>query len=170
MTLSACLYGACMILMFLMSCLYHAWRAGSTVKRVWRRFDYCSIYLQIGGSFAPILLSYVGGTKGLVLFAVQWAIILTGITFIGVFGPASLRKMHIGLYVALGWSALLLLPDILRRDPELMGWLLAGGVAYTLGIIPFARKTRGAHFLWHLFVLAGAVLQFVGIYRYVFLA
>ena len=58
---SGIVYGGCLFLMFLMSCLYHAFRTGSTVKRIWRRFDYCSIYLLIGGTITPIHLLFIGG-------------------------------------------------------------------------------------------------------------
>ena len=60
-------YGFCLIMMFLMSCLYHSFRWGSTVKRVWRRFDYISIYLLIGGTFTPMWLLFWGGRPGTIL-------------------------------------------------------------------------------------------------------
>ena len=72
-------YGFCLVMMFLMSCLYHSFRWGSTVKRVWRRFDYISIYLLIGGTFTPMWLLFWGGQLGTILCCVQWAIIITGI-------------------------------------------------------------------------------------------
>ena len=85
--LSSLVYGICMIVMFLMSCLYHAFRSGSGVKRLWRRFDYISIYLLIGGTFTPLWLVYWGNRAGAVLCIVQWVIIITGVTLVGVFGP-----------------------------------------------------------------------------------
>ena len=165
---SACVYGGCLALMFLMSCLYHAFRAGSTVKRIWRRFDYSSIYLLIGGTITPILLLFVGGTLGTVLCAVMWALIATGITFVGVFGPMVMRGLHFALFFTIGWSAVVFVPMMWNRSPALFWLILSGGLAYTLGMIPFARKTRGAHFIWHFFVLAGAALQWVGEWLYVF--
>lgn len=165
---SACVYGGCLLLMFLMSCLYHAFRAGSTVKRVWRRFDYCSIYLLIGGTITPFLLMLVGGTLGTVLCAVMWALIATGITFVGVFGPAVARGLHFALFFTIGWSAIVFLPRMWREAPSLLWFVLSGGVVYTLGMIPFVKKVRGSHFIWHFFVLAGAVLQWLGIYLYLF--
>ena len=165
---ASCLYGICFVLMFLMSCLYHAFRSGSKVKRLWRRFDYISIYLLIGGTFAPLWLVYWGDTLGLVLCIVQWAIIITGITFIGVFGPGRLRPLHMALYIALGWSGLMFLPHMLQNNLPLFYMTLGGGIVYTIGIIPFARKTRGAHFIWHFFVLLGAIVHWLGIYLFVY--
>ena len=151
------------------SCLYHAFRHGSAVKRLFRRFDYASIYLLIGATFAPILLSLVGGIYGFIFLIVQWTIILTGITFIGVFGPHRLRPLHMTLYVLLGWSALLLLPNLLSTNLSFFLFILGGGIAYSLGLIPFALKAKVSHFIWHFFVLLGAVTQWIGIYLHLFL-
>ena len=152
-----------------MSCLYHSFRHGSTVKRVFRRFDYSSIYLLIGATFAPVLICYIGGVFGWVFFAVQWLIIATGITLVGVFGPARLRFIHIPLYVILGWSALMLMPKMLSSDPGMFYFILGGGVIYSIGIIPFAIKARVSHFIWHIFVVAGTVVQWCGIFIYIYL-
>ena len=89
--MASCFYGISLILMFLMSCLYHSYKSGLAVKRLWRRFDYSSIYLLIGGTFAPLYLVYWGNVLGIVLFCVQWALIIAGITIICVFGPGRFR-------------------------------------------------------------------------------
>ena len=138
-------------------------------KRLFRRFDYSSIYLLIGATFAPVLLCFIGGVFGLVFFIVQWAIIVTGIALIGVFGPTRLKYIHNPLYILLGWSAIILMPRMLRDAPEMFYYVLFGGVVYSLGLIPFAIKARVSHFIWHFFVLAGAVVQWVGIYKYIYL-
>ena len=165
----AWIYFTGMFLMFTMSCLYHSFRYGSRVKRVFRRFDYSSIYLQIGATFAPILLAYIGGTFGTVFFVIQWCIIAVGITLVGVFGPARLRRVHIPLYLILGWCALAFIPRMFTQgDAAFFFWILAGGVVYSLGVIPFLIKRGPSHFIWHFFVLAGAVVQWVGIYLNVY--
>ncbi|SCW55368.1 hemolysin III [Ruminococcaceae bacterium YRB3002] len=157
-------YGISLFLLFLMSCLYHSFKKGSTVKRLWRRFDYSSIYLLIGGTTAPFYLVYWGDVKGIVIFCVQWALIITGVTFIGVFGPGRLRALHFTLYFLIGWSAVIFIPDWLRNDPAIFWMCLAGGVVYSVGMIPFIKDTRGAHFIWHLFVLAGAAVHWFAVY------
>ena len=167
--LGASIYFFGLFVMFTMSCLYHSFPHGTGVKRLFRRFDYSSIYLLIGATFAPPLLCVVGGTFGLVFFAVQWIIIATGITLVGVFGPTRLRFIHIPMYVVLGWSALMLMPSLISASFSLAMWILAGGVIYTLGIIPFTMKMKVSHFIWHFFVLAGAVVQWIGIYLFIYL-
>lgn len=165
---SSLVYGLCFILMFLMSCLYHSFRWGTTVKRVWRRFDYISIYLLIGGTFTPLWLLYWGGRTGLICCIAEWTVILAGVALIGVYGPERARKIHFTLYVVLGWCGLVFLPRMIQGNLPLFFWILGGGILYTVGIIPFAVKKRGAHFIWHFFVLFGAVAHWFGIYLFVY--
>lgn len=172
---AAIVYGVCFTLQMLFSCLYHSFRGGSTVKRIFRRFDYSSIYLAIGGTFAPLYLIYMsdkmwGVSWGIAFFAIQWTLIATGVTFVGVFGPGRLRWLHFTLYFAIGWSAIMFIPTWIQQDLPLFLWIISGGVTYTLGMIPFgALKNKPvAHFIWHIFVLAGSLLMWVGIYLYVF--
>lgn len=172
---AAIIYGLCFTLQMLFSCLYHSFKSGTTIKRILRRFDYSSIYLQIGGTFAPLYLIYMQEKMydypiGLIFCLVQWFIIIVGITFVGVFGPGRLRGLHFTLYFALGWSAVLFFPTFFKYDIPLFLYLLAGGLVYTLGMIPFAalRGKKSAHFIWHFAVLLGAILQWIGIFLYVF--
>ena len=144
--LCSAVYGSCLLMMFLMSCLYHSFPWGSRVKRLWRRFDYISIYLLIGGTFTPMWLLFWGGRNGTLFCIIQWTAILLGIVFVAVFGPGRPRILH----------------------PVLFVFTLAGGIIYTLGIIPFALKRKGAHFLWHFFVFFGAVIHWCGIYFFLY--
>ena len=162
--MASCVYGISMLVMMLSSCLYHAMKPGSTVKRALRRLDYSSIYLLIGGTFAPILLVYFGNTMGVTVFCVQWGVILMGVILVAVFGPGQWRALHFTLYFLIGWSGLAFIPEFSRNCPGLLWWILAGGLVYTLGMIPFARKKKYSHCVWHLFVLAAAFLQWYGIY------
>ena len=166
--MASCFYGVSMVTMMVMSSLYHALPVGSKVKRICRRFDYTSIYLLIGGTFAPIFLVYLGGVLGIVLFCVQWGVILCGVTLVVAFGPGYWRPLHFTLYFLLGWSGLLFLPTFYLYNRPLLAFILAGGLLYTLGMIPFARKKKWNHCIWHLFVLAAAVLHWVGIYTRIY--
>ena len=162
--MASCFYGISMVLMMVMSSVYHGLKTGSRAKRVCRRFDYTSIYLLIGGTFAPIFLVYLGGALGITLFCVQWAVILAGVTLILVFGPGRWRALHFTLYFLIGWSGLMFLPDFYANNRTLLWFILAGGLVYTLGMIPFARGRKNDHCVWHLFVLAAAALHWAGIY------
>lgn len=161
-------YGVGMTLMMLMSSIYHAMPAGSTAKRVCRRFDYTSIYLLIGGTFAPILLVYMGGVVGVTMFCIQWGVILAGVVLVLTFGPGRWRGLLFTLYFLLGWSGLAFIPDFYAHARALLWFIFMGGVVYTAGMIPFARQRRYDHCVWHFLVLAAAALHWVGIYTQIY--
>jgi len=168
--LASWFYGLSMFITMTTSCLYHAWKKGTTIKRIWRRFDYSSIYFLIGGTFAPIYLIYLGNTLGITLFIIQWSLIAIGITFVCIFGPGRIKWLHYTLYFAIGWSGIMFIPIfIMNKSYSLLWMILGGGVVYTLGMIPFAlKKIKGAHFIWHIFVLAGAIVHFIGILLFIY--
>ena len=166
--MASCFYGISLFFLMLMSCLYHAFKSGSTVKRLWRRFDYSSIYFLIGGTFAPLYLVYWGNTLGIVLFCIDWALIVVGITMLGVFGPGRFKWLHFSLYFIIGWSGLILMPDFYKNNLPLLWMIFIGGVIYTVGMIPFVKDKKYNHFIWHFFVLAGAILHWMGIYLFVY--
>lgn len=166
-------YGISMIFMMLMSCLYHSWKHGLTVKRIWRRFDYCSIYLLIGGTFTPLQLIELSKeghpTLALVWCIVMWVLIAVGITFVSIFGPGRTKKINFPLYFIIGWAGLLFIPGWWNYNRELLWWILGGGIVYTLGMIPFVLKKPASHFIWHLMVVLGAVVHFIGIMMCVYI-
>ena len=177
--IASSVYCLAMFFMFFNSCLYHSWRWGSKVKRIWRRFDYTSIYLMIAGTFAPLQLIEIpkeygnpnGYIFGITYFAIMWAFAITGIVLTCIFGPGRTKKVNFPLYFVIGWSGLCFLPGwIINKNFELLLWILIGGIVYTLGMIPFAvlRGKKSAHFIWHLIVMAGVVIQFIGLYLCVY--
>lgn len=167
--IASSIYGVSFFLVMAISCLYHAFAWGTTVKRIFRRFDYSMIYLLIGGTFAPLFLVYWQSTFGLVMFIIQWVCIITGITMVAVFGPGRLKWLHFPLYFVLGWSGLMFFRDwIVTNNIPLLLWVLIGGATYTIGMIPFSMKAKNAHFIFHFFCLFGAIIQWIGIYLYVF--
>lgn len=138
--ISAAIYGSCMIVLFTMSCLYHSFKFGTKVKRIFRRFDYLSIYLLIGGTFAPILLVFLNNELGYIIFTIQWIIIITGISIVCVFGPGRIKWLHFTLYFIMGWlGGVIVLPELIKNNLFLFWWILSGGLIYTIGMI---------HFVW----------------------
>lgn len=161
-------YGISMIIMMSMSSLYHSLKWGIGAKRLWRRFDYSSIYLLIGGTFSPILLIDFYNYHpilSIIWFILMWVVIITGITMVAIFGPGRLKWLHFPLYFVIGWSALMLVPGWLKNNITFFYYILAGGLVYTIGMIPFVmRGKKSAHFIWHIFVVLGAITHFLGIY------
>lgn len=167
--MASIIYGGSLIFMMTMSTLYHAFKQDTKVKKLWRRFDYSGIYFLIGGSFAPLYLVYWGNTLGIVLFSIQWAVLLLVTTLLLIFGPGRLRVLNFIFYFTIGWSALIFIPDFIDNNLNLLYMVLAGGLIYTIGMIPFAmRRVKSAHFIWHFFVLAAVIVHFLGFYLYLY--
>jgi len=164
---SVCVYGSSLILLFLMSCLYHA-IAAKKAKHVMQVFDHDSIFFLIAGTYTPFTLVTLRGALGWVLFGIVWAGAVVGIVLNSI-SVERFKKFSMICYIAMGWSvAIAVVP--LVRSLEIGGLLLllGGGIAYTLGIVFYKQKNRRwCHFIWHLFVLAAAVLQYFSIYVYV---
>lgn len=166
----AVIYFFGLFVVFSSSCVYHALRHGSRAKRIFRRFDYASVYVLIGATFCPILLNFsLPHTNVALVLWVQWAVITVGIAAALVIGPERFIYPHISLYLILGWSALLILPSIGHSNGAFFRTILGGGILYTVGVIPCAIDRRAAHFIWHLFVLAGAAVQCGGVLEYIYM-
>ncbi len=155
------LFGATMILLYLVSTVYHALPPGRA-KHWFNRLDHAAIYVFIAGSYMPYLLGVLRGAWGWTLFGIVW-----GAAAVGVAAKLGHRLRHplwsTGLYVAMGWVALIAaVPLFHRLSASTLAWLLAGGLAYTLGALVFLfdSRMRYAHLAWHLFVVAGSVSHF----------
>jgi hemolysin III len=157
----ASLFAGTAILLYLVSTLYHALPPGRA--KVWlNRLDHASIYLFIAGSYMPFLLGVLRGAWGWALFGVVW-----GAAALGVAAKLMDRLKHpfwsTGLYVAMGWVAVVAaVPLVERMSVAGLAWLVAGGLSYTAGAVVFLfdSKLRYAHFVWHLFVLGGSTCHF----------
>lgn len=160
----ASLFAATMIVLYLTSAAYHALPPGAA-KQWLQRLDHAAIYLFIAGSYMPFLLGVLAGGWGWTLFGIVWAAAALGVT-----AKLCDRLRHplwsTGLYVAMGWVALVAaVPLYERLSAAGFGWLLAGGAAYTLGAVVylFDARLRYAHFVWHLFVMAGSACHFAAV-------
>jgi len=160
------LFASCAFLLYLMSCLYHSFKRESKVKRVFRRFDYASIYLLIGGTYLPIFLIVFDQPWDLILITIQWVVIVTGITLKSVHFY-KYKAVHMALYLILGWSGIFIFKPLLDLSLSAFMFILFGGISYTIGTIFYGLKNvKYAHFIWHLFVLGGTVLHFLAIYLF----
>lgn len=164
---SCSIYGGTMILLYTASTLYHSIPL-QKAKSVLRVLDHISIFLLIAGTYTPLTLVCLRGPWGWSLFGTIWGLALVGI-LLEIFLPKRLRAIIIGLYVAMGWTIIVAVKPMLSMvDPGGLWLLLAGGLAYTLGIPFYIWKSLPFHHaIWHLFVLAGTVLQFFSILLYV---
>ncbi len=164
-------YGGAMIILYTMSSIYHGLKA-EMPKKVMQVLDHCTIYLLIAGTYTPILLCAIRPVSPLAawgLFGIVWGFALLG----GVFTAIDLKKYSkfaMICYIGMGWSVVLAVKPTLQAIP-LPGllWLLAGGIAYTVGAVfyGFGRKCPYIHSVFHIFVVLGSILQFVCILFYV---
>jgi hemolysin III len=158
---AASLFAGTMILLYGVSTLYHALPAGRA-KLCLNRLDHAAIYLFIAGSYMPFLLGVLRGPWGWSLFGVVWAAAALG-TAAKLLNRLKHPLWSTGLYVARGWVAVVAVVPLLERMSGAgLAWLVAGGLAYTAGAVVFLfdSRLRYAHFVWHLFVVAGSACHF----------
>lgn len=172
---SSGVYGSTLVLLFASSTLYHSCRRPA-VKHILRLCDHSAIYLLIAGTYTPFTLVTLHGPWGWSLFAVVWALCFLGIADRAKRarrGPnvsaeahvASPRSLSPALYIVMGWMAVVAIKPLLALLTwHGLAWLLAGGMAYTFGLVFFAWETFPYnHAIWHLFVMAGSACHYVAV-------
>ena len=163
---SAAIYGATLIILYTMSTLYHAF-TNKTVKKIFRIFDHCSIFLLIPGTYTPYTLVAMNGAVGWTIFGIIWGVAILGI----VLNAISIERFKIFsmiCYLAMGWLIIMYFKPLMQAigfSATLL--LLIGGLLYTVGAIFYSIKAKYMHGVWHLFVLGGSVLHYLSILIYV---
>ncbi len=176
-TASFAVYGATLILLYTASTLLHSLRAGPKGRRYLKLFDHAAIFLLIAGSYTPITLVTLQegyATLGWTLFGIAWGVALLGVVFKLVWLEAP-RWLSTGLYLLMGWLALIAIVPIIQSLPAGgVFWLVLGGLLYSVGAVIYGLKKPnfhpkwfGYHELWHLFVLAGSAAHFMLMLLYV---
>lgn len=161
--LGALAFGISLLLMYLASTLYHAARDPRTKARL-KVFDHCAIYVLIAGTYTPFTLIALHGNVGWWLFVAIWSLAALGIVF-KLFFTGRFKLLSTLVYVAMGWLALIAIKPVLAAlDHWTFGWVLAGGVAYTLGTGFYHRPSlRYSHAVWHLFVIVGSACHYIAV-------
>lgn len=163
----AAVFGVTMALLYLTSTLYHA-LTPNRAKRVFQILDHGAIYLLIAGTYTPFTLGILRGPLGWTLFGLVWALALAGIVLKSIDGVRHPR-LSTGLYLGMGWLVLAAAKPLWHAMPGWgLFWLAAGGLSYTAGVWFYAasHRRRYAHFVWHLFVLAGTGCHFIAVWRF----
>ena len=159
----ASVFSFTMVLLYLTSSIYHALPV-SRAKRVFKLLDHSAIYLLIAGTYTPFTLGILHGTLGWVLFGLVWGLALVGIISKAA-GTLRNPKVSVFLYAAMGWLVVIgIKPLWVAMTPWGFFWLVAGGIASTAGIGFYAADHKKyAHFIWHLFVMAGTACHVVAV-------
>ena len=160
---SAIVFSISLVLLYVASTLYHSVQQPALKRRL-KVFDHCAIYLLIAGSYTPFTLVGLRGTVGWSLFAAIWSMALAGVVF-KLFFTGRFRTLSTLIYVAMGWLVLVAIKPVLAAlDAWTFGWLVAGGLFYTLGTVFYHRESIPySHAIWHLFCIAGSACHYVAV-------
>ena len=164
-------YGGTMVALYAVSSIYHG-LTHAMAKKVMQVIDHCTIYFLIGGTYTPILLTCIREHDPLwawILFGIVWGLAAMATTLTAI-DLKKYSKLSMACYIGMGWSILLAAKTAIRAIP-LPGLLLilGGGIFYTVGAVIYGvgKKHRYMHSLFHIFVVAGSILQFFGIFIYI---
>lgn len=165
-----------MILLYTASTIYHSIKGSQKVNRRLKKFDHMMIYVLIAGTYTPICIIALGGRTGLTLLAFIWALAMIGIIVTG-FWVNCPKWLSSVIYIAMGWTCVLTFTQLINALPTAaFGWLLAGGIIYTIGGVIYALKLPifngkhkyfGSHEIFHLFVMGGSLCHFILMYNYI---
>ncbi len=156
-------FGVCLLLLYVASTLYHAIRHPQMKTRM-KVLDHCAIYLLIAGTYTPFTLIGLRGDLGWTLFIAIWSLAIAGVVF-KLFFTGRFKLLSTLIYIAMGWLVVLAIKPVMAAlDDWTFGWMLAGGVSYTLGTVFYHRPSlRYSHAIWHLFVIAGSVCHYIAV-------
>ncbi len=161
------IFGASLIVLYAVSTIYHSTKKPELRCRL-RILDHASIYILIAGTYTPFTLVTLQGATGWVIFGVSWGLALCGI-ILKLFFTGRYRLLSTSMYVFMGWIIVFAIkPLIANLSSDGLFWLVAGGLAYTLGAILYSiKKIKFNHAIFHIFVLMGSICHFVSVYFYI---
>ena len=173
--ISLAIYAASLILLYAASTTYHTFDISAKVNTALKKIDHMMISVLIAGSYTPVCLIVLKGKTGIILLSIVWAIAIAGI-LIKAFWVYCPKWVSSVLYIGMGWTCVLAFTQILNNmSPAAFGWLLAGGIIYTVGGVIYAlklplfnnkHKNFGSHEIFHLFVMGGSACHFIVMYAF----
>jgi hemolysin III len=164
--IGTCIFAATAVLLYLSSTIYHA-LTNNRAKRAFQIIEHSAIFCLIAGTYSPFTLGVLRGPWGWSLFGMIWSLALIGV-LIEVLGQKNHPIITTSLYLLMGWLITIAVKPLYQQTPDGLMWLLAGGIAYTVGVAFFVAdsRVRYAHFIWHLFVLAGTTFHYFAVLWY----
>ena len=157
------IYVAGLLTMLGLSATYNLWPVSRT-KWVLRRLDHSAIYVLIAATYTPFIMELRDSVFAIALLVGVWCVAIFGIA-LKLCWPGRFERLSVGLYLALGWSGLMLYDSVVAALPRMALWfVLAGGALYSLGVIFHAwRRLRFQNVIWHCFVLSGAACHYTAV-------
>lgn len=161
------IFGVSLLVLFSASTYYHSVKKPTTRARL-RVFDHAAIYVLIAGTYTPFTLVTLSGTVGWTIFGIAWGMALTGI-ILKLFFTGRYTIISTSMYVLMGWMIIFAIKPLANHLPtQGLYWLIAGGVAYTVGAILYSiKKIPFNHAIFHVFVLLGSLCHVITVYYYV---
>ena len=166
--ITACsIYATTLVLLYAASTLYHALSA-TRARNVFRVLDHSAIFLLIAGTYTPFALVSLRGPWGWTLLGIVWGLAIIGVAAKAIYGTRW-PILSTALYIGMGWTVVIALKPLVDHVPAGgVAWLVAGGLAYTGGVVFYAwTRLRYSHAIWHVFVLAGSVCHYIAVAFYV---
>lgn len=174
--ISIAVYAASLILLYAASTTYHTFDRSKKVNTILKKIDHMMISVLIAGSYTPICLLVLPKPIGVILLSIVWTIAIAGI-LMKAFWINCPKWVSSVLYIGMGWTCVLAFTQLLNAlSPAAFGWLLAGGIIYTIGGVIYAlklplfnnrHKNFGSHEIFHLFVIGGSACHFIVMYAFV---
>lgn len=174
--ISIAIYAISLILLYAASTTYHTFNKSEKINTILKKIDHMMISVLIAGSYTPICLLVLKGKTGIILLSIVWGIAIVGI-LIKAFWVYCPKWVSSVLYIGMGWTCVLAFTQLLNSmSPAAFGWLLAGGIIYTVGGVIYALKLPlfnsrhkyfGSHEIFHLFVMGGSACHFIVMYAFV---
>jgi hemolysin III len=162
-------FGATLVLLYASSTLYHS-VGNPRAKAALRVFDHSAIFLLIAGTYTPFTLVSLRGTWGVALFVVVWGLAVAGIA-LRLALPRRPTALFVSLYLSMGWCVVVAAKPLLAAvAPGGIALLVAGGLAYSVGVVFYVWRRPYHHAIWHAFVLAGSAFHYAAVLRYVAMA
>jgi len=164
---SVSIFGVSLICLYAASTIYHSARDPKIRGRL-RVVDHASIYVLIAGTYTPFVLVTLNGWVGWVIFAASWTMAVTGI-ILKLFFTGKYNLLSTLMYVFMGWMIVFAIKPLINSlSADGLWWLIAGGVAYTMGAILYSiKQIKFNHAIFHMFVLLGSICHFISVYFYV---
>lgn len=163
-------FGISLVLLYTMSTLYHSFHPPG-LKKLFKLFDHIAIYLLIAGTYTPFLLVGLRDNDGIPMLAVLWGLAVLGILSEVFLSGKAVKTVQLLVYLGMGWACAFDMADLRAAlSPNAFSWLLAGGIAYTAGVLFYVVDKLGwlrhSHGIWHLFVLGGSLCHFISVIGY----
>jgi len=161
------IFGASLVTLYAASTIYHSAKNPVLRSRL-RIVDHATIYILIAGTYTPFTLVTLGGFAGWTIFGFSWGMAVIGIV-LKIFFTGKYDLLSTLMYVFMGWIIVFALDPLIHNlSSEGLFWLVAGGIAYTLGAVLYSiQKIKFNHAIFHVFVLIGSACHFISVYFYV---